>query len=170
MPIRRSKKRIRDKIVELGLVDNVSELRKKRSGKKKEQEGDKSGRRKSRIKKREDDHLIERPPSRSDDSGTSSDESSGESSDSDSDGDDAPPKSRKKLYGFSNLNVESFEPEVLKTRVQQLVENGKQNSSAALRILSFFSMWLSNPFERNKFRRNFRIGTRCKSCFIYLKM
>lgn len=116
LTIHRSKKRIRDKIVELALVENVSELRKKRSSKK-----DKSN--KSSGPKK---HLKERHPE-SDRENSSSSESEGEDSDKSSSDDDRVDnnhRDRARKYGFNPLDVENFDPKALVIPFRQLVEKG----------------------------------------------
>ena len=117
LTIRRSKKRIRDKIVELALVENVAELRKKRSSKK-----DKSN--KSSGPKK---HLKERGPESDRENSSSSEseeeEDSGNSSSDDDDGDNNH-RDRARKYGFNPLDVENFDPEALVIPFRQLVEKG----------------------------------------------
>ena len=131
LPIRRSKKRIRDKIVELRLVDNVTELRKKRSSKKKD---------KKAAGRTLESHLEEgpEPPWDRDDSSSSSEgESSGDESDDGSSA--ALGKRRRKLYGFSQLNVTSFDPEALVDAINQLMDEGTHSTTAPLCFVFLFS-------------------------------
>lgn len=127
LSVRRSKKRIRDKILELRLVDNVTELRKKRSKKQKDKKGSSSGR---ILLEEGEEGAPSGPPSDSDGSSSSSDDES--TSDEDEGGGDSDGSSggsgrrqrRRKLYGFSQINVESFDPEALGPALRRLLDDG----------------------------------------------
>ena len=110
LPIRRAKNRIRDKIVELGLVDDVKELRKKRRG------GKSTGRDESNRNDSDDDD------SRAPREGHPFVDSEDDDSDDDEESDDEPRKERRR-YGF--VVETSFIPEKLSAPLLELVDSGK---------------------------------------------
>lgn len=146
LPVRRSKKIVRDKIVELGLVADVNELRKKRGTGK----GSKSNKHDS--DESDDEEVENRPPrepgASDNERFTSDDDTHGSESDAEQSFNDAnseregeprqklkkrkemkdkkkkPAKSKRKQYGFGASGADSFEPEALSSPLRQLLQSG----------------------------------------------
>lgn len=128
LPIRRAKNRVRDKIVELGLVNDVKELRKKRrSGKSTGRNGS------SRDDSDDDDSRAPREGPPLDDS--EDDEDSDEEDDDDSD--DEPKKERRKRYGFAAEKMESFSAAKLSAPLRELMNSGSFLRSFVLFVPRF---------------------------------
>ena len=146
LPFRRAKNHVREKIVELGLVEDVKELRKKRV-----RSGKSAGREESNRNDSDDDddRAPKEGPAGLGDS--ESDESEDESDEEDSDGELVNKTKQKKelktnrpkQYGFAMKKSDYFSPEMLAAPLRQLVSDGE------LFFFSFFLpmfVFLSLPF------------------------
>lgn len=128
LPVPRSKRGVRDKIVELGLVSSAKELRKKRAGSGK-------GRRKAGAADLYDDSDEEnRAPREGASDGersTSEDETATSDEESDRETEKRLKKrnegkklAKKKQYGFGASDADAFEPEALSSSLRQLLDSG----------------------------------------------
>lgn len=125
LPIRRGKSRVRDKIVELGLVEDVKELRKKkvRSGKSAERKES------NRDDSNDEDGILREGPGALTDS--ESDEENDSEEEDESEGESfknmeqkKPKVNRPKQYGFAMKKTDYFSPEMLAVQLRQLVDDG----------------------------------------------
>ena len=169
MPIRRAKRRIRDKIVELGLVDDVKELRKKRPSNKKK---NKSTKRPDPLADNnneddddaEDERILFQDRHRSSDlSDDSDDDSSDSDDDNSSDGEGGERRrgeagrepgrgavrSTNRPYGFMRENVEAFNAERLAGPLAQMMDGGTFCQLMAPLFVHFFSLSLSPSDLKN---------------------
>lgn len=144
LPFRRAKNHVREKIVELGLVEDVKELRKKRV-----RSGKSTGREESNRNESDDDddRAPKEGPAGLGDS--ESDESEDESDEEDSDGELVNKTKQKKKelktnrpkqYGFALKKSDYFSPEMLAAPLRQLVSDGELFFSSFLPMLVFFSL------------------------------
>jgi hypothetical protein len=129
LPFRRAKNHVREKIVELGLVEDVKELRKKRV-----RSGKSAGREESNRNESDDDDDDLAPKEGPAGLGDSeSDESEDESDEEDSDGELVNKTKQKKelktnrpkQYGFAMKKSDYFSPEMLTAPLRQLVSDGE---------------------------------------------
>lgn len=130
MPIRRAKRRIRDKIVELGLVNDVKELRKKRPSNKKNKSKRPDPLAENNNDEDEDDRILFQDRHRSFDD---SDDDSSDSDDNSSDGEGGEAgrepghgavRSTNRPYGFMRENVEAFNAEKLAGPLALMMDGG----------------------------------------------
>jgi len=166
MPIRRAKRRIRDKIVELGLVDDVKELRKKRPSNKKKNKSkrpDPLADNNNEDDDAEDERILFQDRHRSSDvSDDSDDDSSSDSDDNSSDGEGGERRrgeagrepgrgpairSTNRPYGFMRENVEAFNAEKLAGPLAQMMDGGTFCQLTAPLFVHFFSLSLSLRFK-----------------------
>jgi hypothetical protein len=124
LPVRRAKNRVREKIVELGLVEDVKELRKKRPGKSarsKESNRDESDSEDGRAEPREG------PAGLVDSESDESEESDEGESDNEpvSKTKELKTRHRPKQYGFALKKSDYFSPEMLAAPLRQLVSDGE---------------------------------------------
>ncbi|KAI9554386.1 putative TIMEOUT/TIM-2 protein [Daphnia sinensis] len=126
LPIPRSKRRVRDKIMELGLVEDVKELRKKKI---------RSAKSAERKESDDRDQSDDEGPARLTDS--ESDEESESDADDESEGEAFKNKKhekskRPKQYGFAMKKTDYFSPEMLAAQLRQLVDDGRKEGLAWL--------------------------------------
>ena len=119
LPIRRGKNRIKAKILELGLVSDAKELRKKRTKKSGKQSSGKS------ASHAHGDNSGDEDDGREDDD----DDDESESDASLSDDDNPEPSGyrhskKRKQYAFLRLDSQPFNPETMTNVFDQLIENG----------------------------------------------
>lgn len=126
LPIPRGKSRVRDKIVELGLVQDVKELRKK-----KVRSAKSAGRKESNRHQSDDEGPREGPASLTDSELDEESESDDEEDDDESDGEPfknmkhkESESKRPKQYGFAMKKTDYFSPEMLAAQLRQLVDDG----------------------------------------------
>jgi hypothetical protein len=149
LPFRRAKNHVREKIVELGLVEDVKELRKKRV-----RSGKSAGREESNRNESDDDDDDRAPKEGPAGLGDSeSDESEDESDEEDSDGELVNKTKQKKelktnrpkQYGFAMKKSDYFSPEMLTAPLRQLVSDGELLFFLFFSFLPMF-VFLSLPF------------------------
>ncbi|KZS05201.1 putative TIMEOUT/TIM-2 protein [Daphnia magna] len=134
LPIPRGKNRVRDKIVELGLVQDVKELRKK-----KVRSAKSAGRKESNRHQSDDEGPREGPASLTDSELDEESESDDEEEDDESDGEPfknmkhkESKSKRPKQYGFAMKKTDYFSPEMLAAQLRQLVDDGRKEGLAWL--------------------------------------
>ena len=119
LPIRRGKHRIKAKILELGLVSDAKELRKKRTKKSGKHSSGKS------ASHAHGDNSGDEDDGREDDDDDDESESDASLSDDDNPEPSGYRRSKKrKQYAFLRLDSQPFNPETMTTVFDQLIENG----------------------------------------------
>ena len=173
MPIRRAKHRIRDKIIELALVSDAKELRKKRPNKKKSSKrADPLADNTNQEEEDENDRILfqERPRVNLSDDDDSSDESSSSSDDddnsSDEEGERRAAKSRtvNRPYGFMRENMEAFNTEKLTGPLAQMMDGGTYLILFSHGHVSFSSSFFIPPLLLFNFIIFLRLPVVCFCC------
>lgn len=141
LPVRRAKNRVREKIVELGLVEDVKELRKKRV-----RSGKSAGSKESNRDESDDDGRAPREgPAGLRDSDSNESESEDESDEEESDNEPVSKKelkpNRPKQYGFALKKSDYFSPEMLAAPLRQLVNDGEFFSGCLFSVFPFVAIW-----------------------------